>query len=725
MASYHLPTPAFGHATLANCEREQIHLAGSIQPHGALLVVREPDNVVIQSSANAAAFLNLDAVLGKPLSDLDGDLLLQILPHLSSPLHTMPMALRCHIGTPRREFDCLIHRSADGGLIVELEPAGPGVNLSAALDGAMHRILASSSLASLADEVASIFRDVTGYDRVMVYRFDEQGHGEVFSERRRNDLEAFLGNRYPASDIPQIARRLYERNRVRILVDVNYMPVPLQPRLFPLSGRDLDMSLCCLRSMSPIHQQYLQNMGVGATLVASLMVCDRLWGLVACHHYEPRFVHFGVRAVAELLAEAAATRIAALETFAQSQSELFIRRMEQRMIEAASRNGDWRSALFDSSQSLLQPLGATGAALVFEGQVSTIGDVPGTQRIRDIATWLDRARSSRGAGAMDAIATGSFSLDAPEFDDIRGVASGIVAAPVSAGDGEYLIWFRPERIRTVTWGGDPLKAVIIGDDPLDLSPRRSFAQWHQLVEGTSDPWTPGELATARQIGETVADTALQFRSVRMVIAQDQLDSVSRQVRMSEQPVIVADVSGRILLLNEAFERLLRMPHPHLQRLEDLCSYSSTPAEFRASLDDLVRNRRSWRGETRFGADPTQGRPLMVRADPVVAQPGRVLGFVLMFTDLTERKAADAARNRFQEGLVAGRRPTTVRLDPKASAAYQELMASVVENAQLAALEITHGAEIGRMPEMLESVRNSTVRTSEILERLIWHASRGG
>ena len=232
----------------------------------------------------------------------------------------------------------------------------------------------------------------------MVYRFDDEGHGEVFSERRNPELEAFLGNRYPATDIPQMARRLYERTRVRVLVDVNYDPVPLEPRLSPITGQDLDMSLCFLRSMSPIHLQYLKNMGVGATLVVSLVVGGKLWGLVACHHYEPRFIHFEQRAVCELLAEAIATRIAALESFAQSQSEIFVQRLEQRMIEAVSREGDWRAAIFDSSQSILQPLGASGGALIYEGQIVSTGEVPGTQEIREIGAWLDTPARNVGSG---------------------------------------------------------------------------------------------------------------------------------------------------------------------------------------------------------------------------------------------------------------------------------------------------------------------------------------
>lgn len=721
MTSVPLASPAFGHATLANCEREQIHLAGSIQPHGVLLVVREPDNVIIQASANAASFLKIDPIVGRPLSELDGNLLLQILPHLSGPLHSKPMTLRCRLGSPQQRFDCTIHRPSNGGLIIELEPAGSSGNPAPVLDGAFHRITSSSSLRGLCDETAAILKEITGYDRVMVYRFDEEGHGEIFSERRRPDLEAFLGNRYPASDIPQIARRLYERNRVRLLVDVNYTPIPLQPRLSPLNGRDLDMSLSCLRSMSPIHQKYLQNMGVGATLVCSLMVCNRLWGLIACHHYEPRFIPFDMRAVCEALAEACAIRIAALESFAQSQSELVVRRLEQRLIEAVSRDGDWQTALFDGAQSLLQPLGASGAALLFEGQVTTTGDVPGTQRIRDIGSWLDRKRKDRAAPVLENFVTASLTIDEPAFIDLRSVASGLIAAPLSASPGEYLIWFRPERITTVTWGGDPLKAVIIGDDPSDLSPRRSFAQWHQLVEGKSDSWSLAEISSARMIGETVADVALQFRSVRMVIAQDQLETISRQVTRSEQAVIIADVDGRILLLNEAFEQQLSASHPHLPHLRDLGSYFASPAEFRANLEDLLGNKRSWRGELQINNKGSQARSLMVRADPVTGPNGRVLGFVLIFSDLSDRKAAESARTRFQEDISGGRRPN-LRLDSSASVLYQELAASAVENAQLAALEVTHGAEISRMPEMLDSIRSSTSRTLDILEHLVWHTT---
>ena len=554
----------------------------------------------------------------------------------------------------------------------------------------------------------------------MVYRFDEAGHGQVISEERRPELEAFLGNRYPASDIPQMARLLYIRNRVRVLVDTNYTPVPISPTLSPLTGAQLDMSLCVLRSISPIHVQYLKNMGVDATLVASLVVGGRLWGLVSCHHYAPRFIHFETRAVCELLAETVATRIAALQSFVQGQAGITVRRLEQRMIDSISRKGDWRSALFDSSRTILGPLQATGAALLLDGEVLTVGEVPGTPELRTLSAWLDD-RPPSPVHATDALG-----LDAPMFKTLIPVASGIIAIRLSDTPGDYLIWFRPERVQTLTWGGNPFKAVVIGDDPMDLSPRRSFAQWHQVVEGTSEPWTEADLTAARMIGDTVIDVILQFRAVRTLIAADQLAIVRQQVAQSDLPVIIADEQGCITLVNEAFKQLAPALHAELRHVEDVAACCLEPNGIEARLQDLVTKHRNWRGEIRLAGAPGQHKPLMIRADAVFSSPSRVLGFVLMFTDLTERKAGDAARRRFQDGILTSQPAMSGGpIETQSELMMQTLLSTILENAQLAALEITDGVEIGRMPEMLESVRASVARASAVLEHLIRHAALSG
>jgi light-regulated signal transduction histidine kinase (bacteriophytochrome) len=707
--------PAFGQADLSNCEREQIHLPESIQPHGALLVVRLPDLIVTRASLNVMAFLDLPVdPVGATLEALGGDLRRVIDPHLDVARDGVPVAVRVSVGRRAQRFDLLLHRPAADLLIIELEPAGSAVDLSLHVERALQTILGATSPQSLGDEAARLFRDLTGYDRVMVYRFDDEGHGEVLAEQRRDGLESFLGNRYPASDIPQIARRLYERNRVRVLADIEYAPVRLRPGP---EGPPLDMSLCVLRSVSPIHVQYLRNMGVRATLVVSLMVGGRLWGLIACHHDQPRFVHFEIRAVCDLLAEAVGTRIAALQSFAEGQAELSVRRLETRMAEAIAREGDWRSGLFDSSNALLSALGASGAALLYEGACQTKGEVPGTQQLRDLGAWLD----SRPRGEM--VATASLRSEAPQFGYLTPIVSGLVAVPVSQSPGEYLLWFRPERVRTVTWGGDPFKPVLVGDTPADLSPRRSFAKWHQLVEGTSDPWSTADLAAARLIGESVTDVVVQFRAVRLLIAQDQLAQVTREVRLSGQPLIVADAGGSILMSNESFRGLLSTGAPPPTHLSALLDLLSDGGEQRRSLYDLLRQRRPWRGEVAIATDQGEAKPLLLRADPVLSAPDRVLGFVLLFSDLSERKDAEAARKRFQEDISDGNRTIGNRLGPQANPIFQSVLASLVENAQLAAMEITEAVPVARLPQMLESVQASVLRAAKLLGHLIWHASR--
>lgn len=708
--------PPFGKADLSNCEREQIHLAGSIQPHGVLLRMAEPELRIVQASANAGAFLGVGDVIGLPLAELDGDIAANIRPFLDEPLDRLPVAVRCHAGPEHRAFDCLLHRPPSGGLIIELERAGPMVDLARDVDDALQRLIAAPSLRGLADETARILKALTGYDRVMVYRFDEEGHGEVFAEEREAHLEAFLGNRYPASDIPQIARRLYERNRVRVLVDVDYEPVPVLPA--SSSGEaELDMSLCFLRSMSPIHIQYLKNMGVGATLVISLMVGGRLWGLIACHHYAARFVHYEMRAVCEVLAEAVGVRIAALSSVHKNQVELSVRRLEQRMIEVISREGDWRSALFDSPNLLLTPLEATGAALMFEGQLHTAGDVPGTQDLRAISSWLDRQPRA------PVTATKSLGLDQPDFAHLAPVASGMIATPLSRCASDYLIWFRPERIRTVTWGGNPFKPVVVGDDPADLSPRRSFSQWHQQVEGTSDSWSETDLAAARLIGDALADVALQFRSVRMLIARAQLEQVSHRVETSEQPLLIADAAGRVILTNSAFDQRIR-GREAVDSLDDLPALFSSGENIDEGLRSTRARRTAWRGEVRTGRGVEDSRPFLLRIDPVSSTPDDVMGFVLLFSDLGEQKAAEEARRQFQEEILARHRMPAMPLDSKTDLLYRNILASIVGNAQLAALEITDSMDVAEMSTLLESISFSLNRSTGLLEQLIGHSARG-
>ncbi len=705
--------PAFGEAVLSNCELEQIHLAGSIQPHGALLVVSEPAHEVVQASENVAETFGVPGLTpGLKLAELDSELAACVSNLAAQLLQDIPVAARCRLQSCDEPVDVLVHRPYTGGLVVEIEPAGPPVDLSGELATALQRISLFSSLRTLCDETARTLKDLTGYDRVMVYRFDDEGHGEVFSEEREPELEAFYGNRYPASDIPQIARRLYERNRVRTLVDVSYTPFRVSPRISPVTGRELDMSMCYLRSMSPIHIQYLKNMGVAATFVVSLMVGGRLWGLIACHHYAPRVIHYELRAVCDLLAEAVGVRIAALEGFARARTMMAVRRLEQSMVKSIAHVGDWRSALFENPQTLFEPLNASGAALLLDGEIQTTGDVPGSQELKLIASWLDRQPRQQ------VFATTEITAAIPDLESSP-AASGMLAAPLSRSPGDYLIWFRPEQVRTVVWGGDPSKSVVVGDDPMDLSPRRSFSQWRQIVEGKSRSWTAQDLAFGQQLMMSLANVILQFRSVRTLLARHQFDQVREHVRRSAQPVVIADANGQILLVNESFDDLLRAGHRHLQMLDELPRLFSDPNGVRQSLADLQAHGKDWRGEVKFR--DSRSVPMLMRAETVFSKQERVLGFVLMFTDLSEQKTARAARRRFDKALVERHRSTRQRQNSTQEDAYGTLLPAIVQNAELAALEIAEGGDEAILPDALDSVESSLSRAAALIEHLSAHS----
>jgi hypothetical protein len=245
------------------------------------------------------------------------------------------------------------------------------------------------------------------------------------------------------------------------------------------------------------------------------------------------------------------------------------------------------------------------------------------------------------------------------------------------------------------------------------------------MEGSAEPWSAADLAAGRLIGATLADVVLQVRSVQMLILQDQLDKVRRQVHVSEQPLIIADAAGRVLLANEAFEQLLPATHAPLERLDDLAMLFSERVEVSRRLADLVRYGQTWRSEVHLETDSRGAQPVLVRGDPVYASPGRVRGFVLLLTDNTERTTAAAARRRFQEGLIERHHLGSGPIGSRTELIYRNLMSKLVENAQLAALEITDRADVEKMPEMLESVRSSVGRTAEVLEHLILYARRRG
>jgi light-regulated signal transduction histidine kinase (bacteriophytochrome) len=361
----------------------------------------------------------------------------------------------------------------------------------------MGRLQAAGDLAGFCRVAAEEMRALTGFDRVTVYRFDEGWNGRVFAESRRDDLPPLLGLHFPASDIPEPARRLYHLNPIRMIADVEAEPAPLVPGENPRTGRPLDLSFAALRGVSPVHIQYLKNMGVRGSMSVSVMRGGRLWGLLSCLHYAgPRRVPPEVRDACEFLGQLVSAQLAVKEDAEGEEYRGRLREVRERLLQRMSAEGDLARGL--AGDDLLELTGAQGAAIVQDEACTLVGATPPAEAVRRLVAWL-RAHTD-----AEVFHTDRLSALYPEAEAYKDVASGLVAvATTRAQGGRYVLWFRPEVLRTVDWGGDPRKPVEAEMPSGQLSPRRSFELWREVVKLRSLPWRPWEIDAARLLREAI------------------------------------------------------------------------------------------------------------------------------------------------------------------------------------------------------------------------------
>lgn len=496
---------------LTNCDREPIHISGAVQPHGVLLALSLPDLTIVQASANSEGLLgrSVERLLGQSLttciSEADAEhLRTSITVELlaSGPISLFTTA----IPSTGMLCDAIAHLS-NGLLVLELEPV-TGRSESADPYRTVKMSLAvlqrAADLTSFCGLVTEQVRRMTGFDRVMVYRFAPDGTGTVIAESLAAGQEAYLGLRYPASDIPQQARVLYLRNWLRIIPDATYTPAPIVPERSPITGSPLDLSNSVLRSVSPVHLAYLHNMGVQASMSISLVKDNQLWGLIACHHRTPRVLNYDVRTACEFLGQMASVQIASYEHEDALQYRLHLQQSLARLLDLMADADDFDEALGRLGSYLLTFLRAEGAALSFAGELTTYGTTPASQQLGELVDWIRRTQQG------DVFVSDSLSQRYPAAAAYADVASGALAVPISRNRGNMIIWFRPEQVQTVTWGGDPSKPVEVGSEGvLRLSPRASFNAWRELVRATSDPWLTDEIEAARELRTAVLTVVLR------------------------------------------------------------------------------------------------------------------------------------------------------------------------------------------------------------------------
>ncbi len=527
-------TPAYEPVDLTTCDREPIHVPGAIQPHGFLLAL-DSGLRVVTASGNLAQMIDVlpAEAIGRPLAEVLGPSIADLVREgtVSGPEVDLLTARLSGSAVTAGLLsgvlvDIRVHRSGER-IVIEVEPAAhlgsPGLSLRSAR-GAMGRLAGSRSVVDLGDRLAHEVRDLLGFDRVMVYRFDSEWNGEVIAEVRRQDLNSFLGLHYPASDIPAQARRLYTVNWTRLIADVDYTPVPLQPLLDPVTGAPLDLSHSTLRSVSPIHLEYLSNMGVTASMSVSIVVNEQLWGLVACHHYSgPHRPSQDARAAAELLGQLASQMFFDREQAEQREAILATRSRLSALIDRLSaQTQDLFTLLQDPD--LLSMFDAQGASLFLAGEVRSTGLSIGEGAARHIADLLHQ----KGAvvTSSDHLADRQPALGS----EIAGVAG---ALRVGSSSDWWLLLLRPELERFVDWGGDPTNKQIAAAEGEDirLSPRKSFERWREVVHGRSLPWSPPQLDAAEALAGHLQNQQLLRSREQIAMAE----SVQRSVVLDRAP----------------------------------------------------------------------------------------------------------------------------------------------------------------------------------------------
>ncbi len=516
-----------------NCDREQIQYAGAIQPHGALLVLQEPGLRILQASANTADYLGLapDRLLGQGIEVVLGEAATAGLRERLSMQRLNGVLLRLMAVQPLAcDKPCHLfgNRTDDGLLLLEFERLDEAARVGAPdlyqeVHTTLQRLQATPTLHAFFDLAVAEIRAITGFDRVMAYRFDVDGSGEVIAESVQEGLETYLGLHYPAADIPEPARRLFRLTWLRHLPDVDYQPVPL------LAGPDhpgavpVDLSYSFLRSVSVMYTGYLQNMGVKATLVTTLLKDGKLWGLISCmHHAAPKYLPYETRVAVECLAHMVSLLMSGKDAEEHYGYRLRLGAAREQLLDALFRNNALHQTLIEIRPDVLTMLDADGVALFSDGRLSLLGRTPSAPEILALADWL-ATRSELS------FASHHLPLDYPPAAAFQSVASGLLAVRWSHATPDGLMWFRAEWQQVVDWAGDPHKPVEIDDTAgeIRLLPRTSFALWKETVAGQSRRWLDCEIEHALELRREILDFIVRhtehLRRINLELAESNLE----------------------------------------------------------------------------------------------------------------------------------------------------------------------------------------------------------
>jgi len=628
--------------TLATCDDEPIQFPGSIQPHGVLLVLNNQDQTIEVSSENTDRHFSkpVQDILGKPLSVLLGeDIGNELMSQLAQiKLGGYPQTLTTFASPIKsaQTWMVLAHRLADK-LILEFELIEKTKQKESALFSqfaqALLNIKHQHRYEDFLSHAALEIKQLTQFDRVMIYQFDPEGHGEVVAEAKDDALSSFLGQRYPASDIPKQARALYLKNHLRFITDVNYQSSPL----FTKSSQqafDLDLSCAVLRSVSPIHIEYLQNMGVGSTMVISLIRNDELWGLISCHHMSPNFVDFDIRSVCENLSHVLMLELIARERFIEEEYRASLKCMQAEFVEFMYRQERLIDGLVAYQPNLGDFIDATSCVMSLNDELRSFGKIPSLTFISELSQWLEWNQNK-----SPLFSTNTLSQHFKPALPFANIASGLLAIPLSSSWRDFVFWFREETIETVNWAGNPDDAVKVQKNGSRLTPRGSFELWKETVKCQSKRWSQFEIDAALELKHSVQLILLQKTEI--------LEERERQFRTLANSVPqlawVGDGDGRIYWFNQRwYDYTGTTPEIMMQAGWKHVLHPDHATRVLNHLAACWQNGTPWEDSFPLKAQNGNYRWFLSQALPVRNRDNQVVSWFGTHTDMTKQLEIEAA-----------------------------------------------------------------------------------
>lgn len=514
--------PSAAKIDLSNCDREPIQIPGSIQPHGAMLVV-DPDRFEIRfASENSGELTGYEGAItrGTPLTSIIGEQAVHDIRNACAKSGGGEIAgveLGLRLGHLNHPVDVIAHRYKDRVLIEIEHSVDGGQSAKRALDlthGLVRRLGVETELASLAKAGARLVRTMLGYDRVMIYQFLHNGAGRVIAEAKRSDLQSFMGQHFPASDIPYQARRLYELNAVRMIGDAGYAPVALQPPIEP--GEDpVDMSFAQLRSVSPIHCEYLQNMGVHASMSISILVDGKLWGLISCHHDSPRIVPVALRLGAELFGHYFSLQVSVAERRSHIVASGLARERLDKILSGLSVDETLLEGLRDQLDNFTALFDCDGVGIWAEDRWTASGVAPPEEEALLLVRHLagEGQEHPRSESSKLGLWHNQDLRQATGLGGFGGAVAGALAIPLTSTPRDYLLIFRSEEAHRIEWAGEPVKKILSTPNGDRLTPRGSFDTWREEVRGQCKPWTETDLSTADTVRTYLRDVFLKQNEI--------------------------------------------------------------------------------------------------------------------------------------------------------------------------------------------------------------------